>query len=32
MDVLGIGPFLIVKPGTQVEMIATSSRARKEII
>jgi len=32
MDVLGIGPFLIVKPDTQLDMIATSSRAKKEII
>jgi len=32
MDVLGIGPFLIVKPDTQVDMIATSSRTKKEII
>jgi carbamoyltransferase len=31
MDVLGIGPFLIVKPDTQLDMIATSSRAKKEI-
>jgi hypothetical protein len=30
--VLGIGPFLIVKPDTQVDMIATSSRTKKEII
>ena len=31
MDVLGIGPFLIVKPGTQAATIATSSGAKKEV-
>src|SRR3954453_11776122 len=32
MDVLAIGPFMVVKPGTQVDMIAASSRTKKEII